>query len=457
MKDNNGKVDLSLDGEEFFRQYGRKKTVGMFTLGCKVNQYETEAMAGIFRQKGYEVVDFSGEADVYVINTCTVTSLSDRKSRQMIRRAKSSNKNSIVAVVGCYSQASPEEVRNIPGVNVIIGTRERSKIVDYVNEIEADAGQVCIVENIMKEKSFEALKIDAYEGRTRAFLKIQEGCSQFCAYCIIPYARGPIRSRPHDEILSEVERLSESGFKEVVLTGIHIASYGKDIKSTSLTEIIRQVHEVKGIERIRLGSLEPMAITDEFIGMAKELTRLCPHYHLSLQSGCNATLNRMNRKYSVAEYKEVVERLRQAVPDVAITTDIMVGFPGETDSEFRETYRFIEEISFAQMHIFKYSRRKGTPAADFEDQISSELKEERAKTLTELARLKTLEFNSRFIGRIMPVLFEQHYAGVKGMIEGLTPNYIKVISRAPVKLKGQVARVEIESAEQDYAAGKIVE
>lgn len=433
------------------------KKVAFYTLGCKVNQYETEALTGLFEKSGYEVVDFNKSADVYVINTCTVTNLSDRKSRQMIRRAKSMNENSIIVVAGCYAQTAPEEVGNIPGVNLIVGTKERNKIIDYVKEIEKGRDKINIVGNIMATREFERLNIEAYKDRTRAFLKIQEGCSQFCAYCIIPYARGPIRSRLPEDVLKEVKRFAESGFKEIVLTGIHVASYGKDIKTTSLIDIIKKVHEIQGIERIRLGSIEPMAITQEFIQAAMELEKLCPHYHLSLQSGCDETLKRMNRKYTSGEYKNVVDLLKSKINDVSLTTDIMVGFPGETDEEFEKTCSFVESIGFLKMHVFKYSPRKGTPAADFTNQVSADIKEKRSERLIELSERMARKFNERYLGRSMPVLFEQEVKQKKGFVEGLTSNYIRVMCKGDSSCKGIIKTAGLVELKEDYILGRITE
>lgn len=433
------------------------KKAAFYTLGCKVNQYETEALTGIFEKDGYAIVDFEEKADVYVINTCTVTNLSDRKSRQMIRRAKKNNEDSIVVVVGCYAQTAPEEVSKIPGVSLILGTKERSRILDYIHEIkEGREDQINAVNDIMGTRYFEQLQVESYKEKTRAFLKIQEGCSQFCSYCIIPYARGPIRSRRPEEVLEEVGKLAEAGFKEVVLTGIHVASYGKDIKNTSLIDIIRRVHAVEGIERIRLGSIEPTTITEEFAAAARELDKLCPHYHISLQSGCDATLKRMNRRYTAEEYKKVVDRLRKNLGDVAITTDVMVGFPGETDEEFAETLRFLQEIQLYQMHIFKYSPRKGTPAATYPDQVPSEKKDERSNTLISLSSRNTLDFNRQHVGKILLVLFEQEVKEKPGFIEGLTANYIRVLCEGSADMNGKILNVRIEKAEEDYVVGVLV-
>ncbi|HEY8350087.1 MAG TPA: tRNA (N(6)-L-threonylcarbamoyladenosine(37)-C(2))-methylthiotransferase MtaB, partial [Clostridia bacterium] len=399
------------------------KKAAFYTLGCKVNQYETEAMAEAFEKAGYTVVDFEEAADVYVINTCTVTGLSSRKSRQAIRRAKQRNGNAVVAAVGCYPQTAKEELESMPEVDIIVGTAERRRLPEYVEEFLKGNVRITAVGNIMKNRSFEDLRIEKYKGRTRAIMKVQEGCNQFCSYCIIPYARGPIRSRPAEEVISEVHKLVEAGFREVVLTGIHIASYGIDLGQIRLPDLIRMVHDVDGIERIRLGSLEPTMITKEFVAEAAGLEKLCPHYHISLQSGCDETLKRMNRKYTTAEYAKAVELLREEIPDVSVTTDVMVGFPGETDEEFETTYMFLEKIRFAKMHVFKYSPRKGTPAARHKDQVDGRVKEERSDRLIELSNRCQLEFNRNFLGRVMPVLYEQEDNDMKGWYEGLTPNY----------------------------------
>lgn len=431
------------------------KRVAFYTLGCKVNQYETESMLEMFTKAGYKVVDFEDFADVYVINTCTVTGLSARKSRQIIRRARSINSHGIIAVVGCYAQTAPDEVEGIEGVNLIIGTKDRSRILDYIREIEEGREKINAVSDIMHSREFEDLKVTTYKERTRAYLKIQDGCSQFCSYCIIPYARGPIRSRDPEDILEEVKKLAEGGFKEIVLTGIHVASYGKDLRSISLVDLIKKVHAVDGISRIRLGSIEPTTITHEFVAAAKEMDKLCPHYHISLQSGCNETLKRMNRKYTIEEYRRIVELLRENIKDVALTTDVMVGFPGETDQEFEQTFKFLDEISFAKMHIFKYSPRKGTPAATFEGQISPEKKDERSERLIELSDLKGREFIQGFVGRTLDVLFEQEVKDREGLMEGLTANYIRVLAKGGRKLKGEIRPVELTEAFRDHIYGEL--
>ncbi|MGE4284488.1 MAG: tRNA (N(6)-L-threonylcarbamoyladenosine(37)-C(2))-methylthiotransferase MtaB [Clostridia bacterium] len=456
IENNNEKFNLALDSEEFYKKYGQKKAVSIFTLGCKVNQYETEAMIELFEKAGYETVDFDQYAHVYVINTCTVTNLGDRKSRQMIRRAKKLNEQSIVAVVGCYAQTAAEEISKISGVNLIIGTKDRAKIVDFINELEEKKEQINAVEDIMSNKEFENMHVTAYKGRTRAFLKIQEGCNQFCSYCIIPYARGPVRSRKPEDVVEEVQQLAQNGFKEIVFAGIHVASYGKDLKNTNLIDIIQRVHAVKGIERLRLSSIEPMTLSDEFVAAAVDLPKLCPHYHISLQSGCDETLKRMNRKYKTADYKAVVERLRKHFPDVAVTTDVMVGFPGETEEEFEKSRQFVDAIGFSKVHVFKYSPRKGTPAVDYPNQISSEEKEKRSKIMIELSERNEQKFHKRFLNTEMDVLFEQSVKDIDGSYEGLTANYIRVIAPASEKLEGRILKCRLNSLSREYINGEVV-
>lgn len=430
------------------------KRVAFYTLGCKVNQYETEAMAEAFENAGYEQVSFDEAADVYVINTCTVTGLSARKSRQAIRRAKQMNQHAVVAAVGCYPQTAKEEVESLSEVDIIAGTADRMKVPGYVEEFLKGRGKISAVGNIMKNNTFEDLKIEKYKDRTRAFLKIQEGCSQFCSYCIIPYARGPIRSRPPEEVLREVRKLAEGGFREVVLTGIHIASYGRDLGQIRLLELVSRIHETEGIDRIRIGSIEPTILTEEFTASAARMEKLCPHYHVSLQSGCDETLARMNRRYTTAEYKKAVDLLRKNITDVAVTTDVMVGFPGETDVEFEKTYAFLAGIKFSKMHVFKFSPRKGTPAASFKDQVEGTVKEARSARVLELSERCAFDFNSSFTGRRMPVLFEQEIKGTEGFYEGLTPNYIRVVSKGKNNLAGIITPCRLVKAETDHIVGE---
>ena len=395
------------------------KRVAFYTLGCKVNQYETEAMLELFEKEGYEKAETEDYADVYVINTCTVTHMSDRKSRQYIRRMKKKNPDAIIAVVGCYSQVSPEEILSIDEVNLVMGTNDRKKIVEEVKKIDASR-KVSTVDDIMKVKAFEEIEINKTNGKTRAFMKIQDGCDRYCSYCIIPYARGRVRSRDLESIVKEVENLAANGYKEVVLTGIHVASYGKDIKETDikLLDVIKQINDIEGIERIRLSSVEPILFTDEFVEAVSAMDKVCPHYHLSLQSGCDETLKRMKRRYTTEEYKTIVDRLRAAIPNVSITTDVIVGFPGETNEEFDKTYEFLKDIELTHMHIFKYSPRKGTPAATMENQVDPSTKHDRSEKLLQLNEENFNKFGQKMLDKEFNVLFEQKVGDNK--YEGLT-------------------------------------
>lgn len=432
------------------------KKVAFYTLGCKVNQYETEAISSLFEQNNYEVVSFDECAEVYIINTCTVTNLSDRKSRQAIRKAKKHNTESIVVVMGCYAQTSSADVLKIPGVDLVMGTKDRNKVLEYISRIESGECRINAVDNIMSSRTFEELKVSTYKERTRAYLKIQEGCSQFCSYCIIPYARGPIRSRKPEDIISEVVELAQNGFLEIVLTGIHLASYGKDLKTTNLLDIIKKIHMVEGIKRIRLGSIEPTTITEEFVREAAQMSKLCPHYHLSLQSGCDNTLKAMNRKYTTYEYRKSVALLKEYIPDVAITTDIMVGFPGETQEDFDISLKFAEEIGFSKIHVFKYSPRKGTPAAEMDNQISPEEKEKRSELMLKLSDVLEEEYHQKFIGREMEVLYEQEMHDKKGYTEGLTNNYIRVVSMSNLDTKGKILPTRLERVTGVFFEGNIL-
>ncbi len=417
------------------------KKIAFITLGCKVNLYDTEAMAELFTEKGYEVVDFEEYADVYLINTCTVTNLGDKKSRQMIRRAKRINPNSVVVATGCYAQVASEEVAKIEGINIVIGTKNRSEIVETVENYVAENGVVNNVSDIMGEKEFEPLQISRLTNRTRAYIKIQEGCNRYCTYCIIPYARGPIRSRKPEEVVEEVKKLAENGFKEVVLTGIHVASYGLDLGNITLADIIEKVHSVDGIERIRFSSMEPLAIDNEFVARMSKLPKVCDHYHLSLQSGCNRTLKRMNRKYNAEQYAEACERLRNAFPNVAITTDIIVGFPDETEEDFKESLAFAERMKLDKIHTFPYSPKKGTPAAKMKNQISGDVKSQRSKEMIALSDKMNIDFLNNNIGKTVTVLFEDME---NGFWQGHTTNYIKVLAKSDENLNNKIVDVKLD-------------
>lgn len=349
--------------------------VAFSTLGCRVNQYESEAMAEKFIREGYEVVDFSEIADVYVINTCTVTNMGDKKSRQIISKARRLNNNAIIAVVGCYSQMAPKEVSEIEGVDVVLGTRNKGDVVYYVNKARDEEKVQVHVEGVLKNKKFEDLNIEEYQDKTRAFLKIQDGCNRFCTYCAIPYARGSVCSKEPRKVIDEVKKLASHGFKEVILSGIHTASYGLDLDGNiTLIDLIEDIEKIHGIERVRIGSIEPAFFTNEVIEKIKGFKKLCPHFHLSLQSGCNTVLKRMNRRYTAEEYEHIVNILRDNIKDVSISTDVIVGFPGETEEEFNETYKFLKRIKLTKTHIFKYSPRKGTRAAEMKGQLDGKIK-----------------------------------------------------------------------------------
>lgn len=430
------------------------KTVAFHTLGCKVNQYETEAMEELFEKNGYSIIDQDEAADIYVINTCTVTNLSDRKSRQFIRKAKKSNEDSIIAVVGCYSQISPKEVEDIEGVDVIIGTSDRQRIVELCEKSKEINQKINIVRSIKTYKEFEKINIAEIKSKTRGNIKIQDGCNQFCSYCIIPYARGPIRSRELDEIVSETKKLGDAGFKEVVLTGIHVASYGKDSNKLPLIEVIKAIGEVDGIERIRLSSLEPSIIDESFMKSIVEIKKVCDHFHLSLQSGSNTVLERMNRKYTREVYREKVDIIKKYMPNVGLTTDIIVGFPGETDEEFNETCEFVKEIGFSRIHVFKYSPRKGTPAATMENQVDGNLKNLRSEKLIGIGQELTKVFNNRFINQDLEVLFEELNTKIDSSYEGYTTNYIRTRLISDEIVIGKIKKVKIVSVNNDILVSR---
>lgn len=429
------------------------KKAAFYTLGCKVNQYETEAMTELFASGGYEIVHFEEKADIYIINTCSVTNMSDRKSRQIIRRAKKNNPKAIIAVTGCYAQTAADEVLSIDGVNLVIGTKGRKSIVEITEALDSNS-KLNMVGDIMHNHEFEDLKITKYEDRTRAFIKIQEGCSQFCSYCIIPYARGPIRSRPENEVLAEIKKLADNGFAEIILVGIHVASYGLDLKNTSLEQLLAEIEKIDNVKRLRLSSIEPMTLNSDFVNRIKHSKKLCPHFHISLQSGCDETLKRMNRKYTTAQYKEIANRLRESFPDVALTTDIMVGFAGETEEEFNKTLEFVKEIDFAEAHIFQYSQRKGTPAAIMENQVAPEIKEKRSKILIEETTKSQNKFLNKHIGTTTEVLFEQK--SKDKMFEGKTANYITVHAPTDEDLSGQFRNVKLIAVKDNIIIGEIV-
>ncbi|MFD3157588.1 tRNA (N(6)-L-threonylcarbamoyladenosine(37)-C(2))-methylthiotransferase MtaB [Haloimpatiens sp. FM7330] len=427
------------------------------TLGCRVNLYETEAMIEKFIKEGYDIVEFDDFADVYVINTCTVTNMGDKKSRQMIRRAKKNNKNSVVAVVGCYAQIASKEISTIEGVDVVLGTRNKGEIVYWVNRAKEEKKQFIVVNDVLKNKVFEDLNIEEYQDKTRAFLKIQDGCNRFCSYCLIPFARGAVCSKKPDKVLEEVKKLAQHGFEEIILSGIHIASYGVDLEGEwDLLKILEEVNKVEGIRRIRIGSIDPTFFKEDVIKRIASLEKMCPHFHLSLQSGCDETLKRMNRRYTSEEYKNAVMNLRKYIKNVSITTDVIVGFPGETEEEFNKTYEFLDTIKLSKMHIFKYSPRKGTKAASMKNQVDGNIKEDRSHKLIELDKKLEQEFIKKFIGKNLKVLFEQNYNNNEKLYEGYTENYIKVVAECECNVKDKIITTEITGIKDGNAQGKIL-
>lgn len=416
------------------------KKAALHNLGCKVNAYETEAMQHLLEEAGYEIVPFTQKADVYVINTCSVTNMADRKSRQMLHKAKKNNPDSIVVAAGCYVQTSEKEVLNDLSVDIVIGNDRKHDLVRLLEEYSLDSVNDTVDDINDGKHDFEELFIEQTKEHTRAFIKVQDGCNQFCSYCIIPYARGRVRSRRFENVIAEVERLAANGFKEVVLTGIHLSSYGVDFEEdTGLLELIQAVNAVKGIERIRLGSLEPKIVTEHFASELSKLDKICPHFHLSLQSGCDATLKRMNRKYTTKEYERGCELLRKYFVHPAITTDVIVGFPGETEEEFEQTKAYLERIHFYEMHIFKYSKRKGTRAAVMPDQIDEQIKAARSEKLIALGHDMSKEFRKFYIGKNEEVLFEEKAViGDKEYFVGYTKEYVKVAKKTDENLENQI-------------------
>lgn len=430
--------------------------VAFSTLGCRVNTYESEAMAEKFVREGYEIVDFSEKADVYVINTCSVTNMGDKKSRQIIGKARRLNEEAIIAAVGCYSQIAPDEVSAIEGVDVVLGTRNKGDIVYYVNKARDEQKQQIQVAEVLKNKEFEDLSIADYQDKTRAFLKIQDGCNRFCAYCLIPYTRGAVCSKDFNKVMQEIKDLASHGFKEIILSGIHTASYGVDLEEkVSVVDILEAIENIDGIERVRIGSIDPTFFTEDVVKRIVCLKKLCPQFHLSLQSGCDATLKRMNRRYSSKKYEEIVDLLRDKIKDVSITTDVIVGFPGETDEEFNETYEFLKRIKLTKTHIFKYSQRTGTKAYSMENQVDGTAKDKRSKILIELNKVNEENFIKSYIGKTLDVLFEEKYSKEENYYVGYTKNYIRVIAKADCDISSKILNVKIENAQGEIAKGTL--
>lgn len=399
-------------------------TFNIITLGCKVNQYESEAVEEIFEARGYKKKQEN--ADIYVINTCTVTNMSDRKSRQMISRARRDNPEAVIAVMGCYSQVKPEEVSQIEGVDIVLGSRNKEEVVDLCEDVLQNKDAIDKVLSLSETKTIEDLEISNQEAMTRAYMKIQDGCNMYCSYCLIPYARGNISSRDMESIKNEAKRLAHNGYKEIVLTGIHVSSYGKDLKNgTSLIDVIEEVANTDGIERIRLSSMEPRHITRDFLERMKATKKACDHFHLSLQSGSDDILKAMNRKYDTKIFKEKVDLIREVFPNAGLTTDIIVGFPTETDENHEETKNFVKDIKFAKTHLFKYSKRDGTKAATMKPEVNGNIKKERLKELEEIEQVNKREFLEKQIGKTLSVLFESK-SDMDGYKSGYSTNYLRV-------------------------------
>lgn len=433
------------------------KKCALHSLGCKVNSYETQAMQKMMESAGYEIVPFGEEiADIYIINTCSVTNIADRKSRQMIHKAKKLNPEAVVAAAGCYVESAGDNIDE--DVDIVIGNNEKSHLIEILNEYFEHMDKEKSVD-IGKATDFDELNIDSPLEHTRAYVKIQDGCNRFCSYCIIPYVRGRIRSRKPDDVMAEIKRVAASGCKEVVLTGIHLSSYGLDFKDSTvkLIDVIEAVNGIEGIERIRLGSLEPLIVTEEFVRRLAKCKKICPHFHLSLQSGCDETLKRMNRRYNVDEYYKGVELLREYFPDAAVTTDVIVGFPGETEEEFNITKKYLEKVCFYEMHVFKYSRRKGTAADKMPDQIPENIKSERSTELLELNEILSNGYREKYIGKKVKVLLEEnHIIENKKYIIGFTDTYVRVALENPEEklYTNQIVNVRVKKLfEKDMVIG----
>ncbi|MFI8685465.1 tRNA (N(6)-L-threonylcarbamoyladenosine(37)-C(2))-methylthiotransferase MtaB [Rossellomorea sp. NPDC077527] len=430
-------------------------SVAFHTLGCKVNHYETEAIWQLFKEEGYERVEYDSIADVYVINTCTVTNTGDKKSRQVIRRAIRKNPDGVICVTGCYAQTSPAEIMAIPGVDVVVGTQDRRKMLTYIEEYKKERQPINGVTNIMKNRVYEELDVPAFTDRTRASLKIQEGCNNFCTFCIIPWARGLMRSRDPEEVIHQAQQLVDAGYKEIVLTGIHTGGYGEDMKDYNLAMLLKDLEQkVKGLKRIRISSIEASQLTDEVIEVIDQSNIVVRHLHVPLQSGSNTVLKRMRRKYTMEFFAERLEKLKKALPGLAVTSDVIVGFPGETEEEFMETYNFIKEHKFSELHVFPYSKRTGTPAARMDDQIDEEIKNERVHRLIELSNQLAKEYASKFENEVLEVIPEEIYQD--DLYVGYTDNYLKVVFPATEDMVGKLVKVKLTKAGYPLNEGQFV-
>lgn len=431
-------------------------TVAFQTLGCKVNHYETEAVWQLFKDAGYARVDFADHADVYVVNTCTVTNTGDKKSRQVIRRAIRQNPDSVICVTGCYAQTSPAEIMAIPGVDVVVGTQDRHKMIGYIEQFREERMPINAVGNIMKAKVYEELDVPAFTDRTRASLKIQEGCNNFCTFCIIPWARGLMRSRQPEDVLKQAQQLVDAGYKEIVLTGIHTGGYGEDLKDYNLAKLLKALESVTGLERLRISSIEASQITDEVLDVLKDSPIVVRHLHVPIQSASDTVLRRMRRKYTMAEFGERITRLKEVLPDCAITSDVIVGFPGETEEEFMETFNFINDHKFSELHVFPYSKRTGTPAAMMDDQVEESMKEQRVARLIALSDQLAKEYASKYEGELLEIIPEEFSEEAGGRLVGYTDNYLRVAIDGDESLIGQLVRVKITKAGYPMNDGQFV-
>ncbi|EZX24243.1 MiaB-like tRNA modifying enzyme [Staphylococcus aureus C0673] len=430
-------------------------TVAFHTLGCKVNHYETEAIWQLFKENEYERVDFETNADVFIINTCTVTNTGDKKSRQVIRRAIRKNPDAVVCVTGCYAQTSPAEIMAIPGVDIVVGTQDRHKLISYIEDYKQSRQPINGVGNIMKNRKYEELEVPYFTDRTRASLKIQEGCNNFCTFCIIPWARGLMRSRDPEQVVSQATTLVNSGYKEIVLTGIHTGGYGEDLKDYNLAQLLRDLEQVENLERIRISSIEASQLTDEVIDVIDKSTKVVRHLHIPLQSGSDTVLKRMRRKYTMTHFSERLQKLHKALPGLAVTSDVIVGFPGETEEEFQETYDFIVKHQFSELHVFPYSMRTGTPAARMTDQIDEEVKNERVHRLIELSNQLAKDYASKFDQTVLEVIPEEK-GSTDGKLVGYADNYMKIEFEGDESLIGELVKVKVITPGYPINKGKLV-
>lgn len=416
------------------------KRVGFYTLGCRVNQYETQAMSEIFKNNGYIIANFNDICDVYIVNSCTVTKTGDKKSRQELRSAKRRNKDAVCALVGCYAQSLLKNNQDIEEADIISGNGAKDKILQLVNEYLENKERKHIFTEANRQREYSKETISSFDGKTRAMLKIQDGCDRYCSYCIIPYVRGPVKSRKFEEIIAEAKRLADAGYKEITITGIQVAAFGQDTKEATLADVIEEIAKIDEIKRIRLGSLEPVIINDEFLTRVKNTNKFCPSFHLSLQSGSDSVLERMNRRYKSDRYFEAITKIQEYFPYAALTTDIIVGFPGETEEEFNESAEFAKKVGYTHIHVFPYSRREGTKAADMKDQVLKSVKDERVKKMTAISEESHKKYLESLYGKRFKVLFETYKDGIA---EGLTENYIEVFVKSDNDLTGQILEIEL--------------